>query len=64
MTRVLPEYLLSIRVFFLGCRLPFLASESGSLPKYTNQSSPFNILQPKMETLLSITQILDAKWTL
>jgi hypothetical protein len=22
---------------FLGCRLPFLASESGSLPKYTNK---------------------------
>jgi hypothetical protein len=37
---------------FFGVRIRFLASEGGSLHKYTNQSQSLRILQPEKRTLL------------
>jgi hypothetical protein len=36
---------------FFGVRIHFLASEGGSLHKYTNQSQSLRILQPEKRTL-------------
>jgi hypothetical protein len=36
---------------FFGVRIRFLASEGGSLHKYTNQSQSLRILQPEKRTL-------------
>jgi hypothetical protein len=37
---------------FFGIRIHFLASEGGSLHKYTNQSQSLRILQPEKRTRL------------
>jgi hypothetical protein len=39
---------------FFGVRIRFLASEGGSLHKYTNQSQSLRILQPEKRTLLRL----------
>jgi hypothetical protein len=39
---------------FFGIRIHFLASEGGSLHKYTNQSQSLRILQPEKRTLQQI----------
>jgi hypothetical protein len=48
---------------FFGVRIRFLASEGGSLHKYTNQSQSLRILQPEKRTLFHTGyRLIQYKW--